>query len=148
MLAVRRLALLLVAAVALAGCGSSGAKKTTTSGGANAKAQIKSAYVKFFAGSTPLSERVALLQNGPRFKPVIQKFANNPLAKNVSVTVSSVTLQGKNNAKVTYVVKFAGNSLPKQTGTAVRESGTWKVGDASLCKLGSLGGKTPSACKS
>jgi hypothetical protein len=30
----------------------------------------------------------------------------------------------------------------------VKENGAWKVGDASLCKLVSLGGSTPSACKS
>ncbi len=66
----------------------------------------------------------------------------------MSATVSSVTLQGANKAKVVYVVKFGGASLPKQTGTAVREGGTWKVGDASLCKLIALGGTTPSACKS
>lgn len=112
------------------------------------KAQIKSAYEKFFAGKTPLDQRVALLQNGSQFKPVIRTFASNPLAKNVSATVSSVTLQGQNKAKVVYVVTFAGTSLPKQTGTAVRQGGTWKVGFASLCKLVSLGGSTPSACKS
>jgi hypothetical protein len=66
----------------------------------------------------------------------------------VSATVSSVTLQGPNKARVVYVVKFGGASLPKQTGVAVRENGTWKVGDASLCKLIALGGTTPSACKS
>jgi hypothetical protein len=64
------------------------------------------------------------------------------------VTVSSVTLQGADNAKVAYVVKFSGSSLPKQNGTAVRENGTWKVGFASLCKLVALGGTTPSACTS
>jgi hypothetical protein len=79
---------------------------------------------------------------------VIQGFASNPLAKNVSVSVSSVTLQGANNAKVVYTVKLGGVGLPKQTGTAVRQNGTWKVGDASLCKLVSLQGSTPSVCKS
>jgi hypothetical protein len=44
-------------------------------------------------------------------------------------------------------VTLAGSALPKQTGTAVRENGTWKVGYASLCKLVSLQGSTPSACK-
>ena len=38
--------------------------------------------------------------------------------------------------------------LPKQTGTAVLQDGTWKVGFASLCKLVALQGSTPSACKS
>jgi ABC-type uncharacterized transport system auxiliary subunit len=156
LLAVRRLAFLLVVGLALAACGGSSKPKTvstlksstTTQNPATEKAEIKSAYEKFFSGKTALSDRVAVLQNGAKFRTVIQAFASNPLAKNVSATVSSVTLQGANNAKVVYQVKFSGSSLPKTTGTAVRENGKWKVGDASLCKLVSLGGSTPSACKS
>jgi hypothetical protein len=131
----------MVAVLALAACGGGGNKSSDT-------AQIKSAYEKFFSGKTSLSDRVALLQNGAKFRSVVQGFASNPLAKNVSASVSSVTLEGSNKAKVVYTVKLAGSSLPKQTGTAVRENGTWKVGDASLCKLISLQGSTPSACKS
>ena len=103
--------------------------------------------MKFFSGKTPVSDRVALLQNGPKFKPVIEAFASNPLAKSASATVSSVTLQRQDKAKVVYTVKVAGAGLPRQTGTAVRENGTWKVGDASLCKLVALQGSTPAACK-
>jgi hypothetical protein len=127
--------------LALAACGSG------HQSGPSAQAQIKSAYVKFFSSKTPTAQRVALLQNGSKFKPLVTSFANNPLAKNVSATVSSVTLQGANKAKVVYDVKVAGASLGKQTGTAVRQNGTWKVGYAGLCKLVALGGKTPSACK-
>jgi hypothetical protein len=144
---VRRLALVLVAALAFAGCGGSSGT-TTTDTTAAARAQIKSAYVKFFSGKTPVSDRVAVLQNGSKFKGLVTSFANNPLAKNVNVTVSSVTLEGGDNAKVVYTVKLGGAGLPKQTGTAVRENGTWKVGYASLCKLVALQGSTPSACKS
>jgi hypothetical protein len=144
---VRRLALVLVAGGALAGCGGSSGT-TTTDTTAAARAQIKSAYVKFFSGKTPVSDRVAVLQNGSKFKGLVTSFANNPLAKNVNVTVSSVTIEGGDNAKVVYTVKLGGAGLPKQTGTAVRENGTWKVGYASLCKLVALQGSTPSACKS
>jgi hypothetical protein len=140
---VKGLALALVVGIALAGCGGS-----SHSSGASAQAQIKSAYARFFAPKTSLSDRVALLQNGPKFRSVIEGFASNPLAKQVTVTVSSVTLQGANNAKVVYQVKFAGTALPTQTGTAVRENGVWKLGDASLCRLVALGGSTPSGCKS
>lgn len=150
---------LVLVAVGLAACGSSKKKAVSTLVGSTTitrpsfspaaeKAQIKSAYEKFFSGKTSLSDRVALLQNGSQFRPVIALFAKNPLAKNVSATVSSVTLHGQNKAKVAYQVKFAGSSLPKQTGTAVRQGGVWKVGFPSLCKLVSLGGTTPSACKS
>jgi hypothetical protein len=148
---VRRLALVLVlvlVAGSLAACGSGGKKSTTSSGPpVNPSAQIKSAYLKFFSSKTPLAQRVALLQNGAKFKTVVQGFASNPLAKNVTATVSTVTLQGPNNAKVVYTVKLAGAGLPKQTGTAVRQDGTWKVGDASLCKLIALQGSVPAVCK-
>jgi hypothetical protein len=143
---VRRLALVVVAGLALAACGSS--SHTSTTGDAAAKAQIKSAYEKFFSGGTSISDRVALLQNGSTFEGVIRGFASLPLAKNVSATVSSVTLQGANSAKVVYTVKLGSAGLPKQTGTAVRQNGVWKVGDAGLCKLVSLQGSTPSVCKS
>jgi hypothetical protein len=146
---VRRLALVVVAGLALAGCGGGHkASSSTTSSTAADKAQIKSAYEKFFSGQTSISDRVALLENGSTFEGVIRGFASLPLAKNVSATVSSVTLQGANSAKVVYTVKLGSAGLPKQTGTAVRQNGTWKVGDASLCKLVSLQGSTPSACKS
>jgi hypothetical protein len=145
---VRRLALVVVAGLPLAGCGGSSHGSTTTNDTAAAQAQIKSAYTKFFSGRTPIPERVAVLQNGPKFKGLVTTFASNPLAKNVNATVSSVTLQGANKAKVVYTVKLGGAGLPTQTGTAVRENGTWKVGDASLCKLVSLQGSTPSVCKS
>jgi hypothetical protein len=135
-----------VAGLALAGCGGS-SHRSTTSNTAAAQAQIRSAYAKFFSGRTAVPERVAVLQNGPKFKGLVTSFAQNPLAKNVNVTVASVTLQGANRAKVVYTVKLGGVGLPKQTGTAVRENGTWKVGDVSLCRLVSLQGRTPSVCK-
>ena len=149
MLAVRRLVPLVVAGLALAGCGGSSHTPTAmTNDTAGAQAQIERAYQKFFSGQASVSDRAAVLQNGGKFKPVIQAFASNPLAKNVSVKVSSVELQGADKANVVYTVKLGSAGLPKQTGTAVRENGTWKVGDASLCKLVSLQGSTPSVCKS
>jgi hypothetical protein len=146
---VRRLALVVVAGLALAGCGGGhmGSTSTTNSTAAD-QAQIKSAYQKFFSGQTSFPDRVALLQDGSKFKGLVTSFANNPLAKNVNVKVSSVVLQGANNAKVVYIVKLGSAGLPKQTGTAVRQNGTWKVGSASLCKLVALQGSTPSVCKS
>jgi hypothetical protein len=143
---VRRLALLVAAGLVLAGCGAS-MHTSTTGNTAAAQAQIKSAYEKFFSGRTSIPDRVAVLQNGSKFKGLVTSFANNPLAKNVGVTVSSVRLQGQDSAKVVYTVKLGGATLPKQTGTAVLQDGTWKVGSASLCRLVSLQGSTPSVCK-
>jgi hypothetical protein len=138
---VKRVAVVVASVLLLAACGGS-------SGGANAKAtaQIKSAYTKFFSPKTSLQGRVALLQDGSRFEPVIRSFASNPAAKQVTVTVSSVTLQGANKAKVVYTVKLAPLSLPKQTGTAVKQNGKWKIGYQSLCNLVALGGSPPPQC--
>jgi hypothetical protein len=130
---------LVVAGLALTACGGS-------SSGSSAEAQIKSAYETFFSPKTSLSGRVAVLQNGAKFKPVIKSFADNPLAQKVTVTVPSVTLQGANKADVVYEIKLAGSALPKQNGTAVRQNGKWKVGYASLCKLVALQGSSPPAC--
>jgi hypothetical protein len=144
---VKRLAIVLALVLTLAACGMS-KHKSTTGNTAAAQAEIKSAYANFFSSKSSVSKRASLLQEGSKFEPLIRTFASNPLASNVSATVSSVMLEGKNKARVVYVVKFGGASLPKQTGTAVRENGSWKVGNASLCKLIALGGTTPSACKS
>jgi hypothetical protein len=136
---VRRLAPVLVAVLALAACGGGG-------GGGSDTDQIKSAYATLFSGKSSVADRVAVLQNGSQFKSLVTSFANNPLAKNVSATVSSVTLQGANKAKVVYTVKLGGSSLPTQTGTAVKQNGTWKVGYLGLCKLVAFGGTTPTVC--
>jgi hypothetical protein len=139
---VRRLALVLgLVALGLAACGSSNHQQRLD------QDKIKSAYETFFSGKSSISDRVAVLQDGPRFKALVTAFASNPLAKNVSASVGKVTLQGKNNAKVTYTVKLGGSALPQQTGTAVRQNGTWKVGYQGLCKLVALSGTTPDVCK-
>jgi hypothetical protein len=137
----------LVAVLTLAGCGGS---SNSTSEGApvSDSARIRTAYETFFSSKTNVPAKIRLLQNGPRFERLVKSFYSNPLAKNVNVTVARIQLQGTRQAKVVYTVKLGGLGLPKQTGTAVKENGTWKVGDASLCKLVSLGGSTPSACKS
>jgi hypothetical protein len=141
---VRRFGALLVVALALAGCGGSSHNTPPPT----AQEKIKSAYQQFFSGKTSIPDRVAVLQNGSKFKGLVTSFASNPLAKNVSVAVSKVMLQGQDNAKVVYTVKFGNASLPTQTGTAVLQDGTWKVGYLGLCKLVALAGTTPSVCKS
>jgi predicted small secreted protein len=138
---VRRLALVLaLVALGLAACGSSNHQQRL------AQDKIKTAYETFFSGKSSIPDRVAVLQDGPRFKALVTSFASSPLAKNVTATVGTVTLQGANKAKVTYTVKLGGSALPKQTGTAVRQDGRWKVGYQGLCKLVALSGTTPAAC--
>ena len=84
----------LLLAGSLAACGSS--MHTSTSGStANAQAQIRSAYEQLFSPQTSLADRVAVLQDGSKFKSVIAGFASNPLAKKVTVDVSKGAAAGR-----------------------------------------------------
>jgi hypothetical protein len=136
------LAVTLLALGAIAGCGSSKASSTS------AAEQVKTTWTTFFEGSTPPAKKVALLQNGQRFAPVIQAEASSPLARQTKVVISKVTLLGSDRAKVTYTITLAGQpALPNQTGIAIRSGGKWQVSDQSFCALLSLQGAVPPACR-
>lgn len=127
---------------------STGASGSGASSGA--VAQITTNWMAFFNSATPTSQRVMLLQNGSTFSSAISAFASNPLAANVTAKVKSVTVTSSTQATVAYDLDGPGGValLANQSGTAVLESGTWKVGDASFCGLLTLaGGTLPSACK-
>jgi hypothetical protein len=161
-------ALGLALAAAVAACSSSSSSPSTTSSSspattaasssapassstASAAAEIKANWEKFFNSSTPTSERVALLQNGSKFTAAITALAKLPLASGIGSTVTAVTVKTPTTAVVTYNITGAGSTLLSgQSGTAVYQDGTWKVGDASLCALFKLvpGGTVPSACSS
>ena len=115
-------------------------------------AQITANWEKFFSSSTPVAEKVTLLQNGSTFAAAIKAFANFPLASSLGAKVTDVTLNSATSATVTYSITTSSGStlLPNQKGTAVYQDGVWKVGDASLCGLFKLipGGTVPSACSS
>lgn len=154
-LAARRIilapALCLALALAVAACSSSNSSSSSSSatGNAAAVAQITANWEKFFSASTPTSQRVALLQNGPAFAVAITGLSH--LVSGLGATVTSVTVTSPTSATVKYNLTASGSSLlPGQTGTAVYENGTWKVADASLCGLIKLvpGGSTPTACSS
>ena len=116
---------------------------------AAAATEITTNWEKFFNASTPTSERVALLQNGAAFAVAISGLSH--LVSGLGATVTSVTVTSPTSATVKYNLTASGsNLLSGQTGTAVYENGTWKVGDASLCGLLKLvpGGSTPTACSS
>jgi hypothetical protein len=114
-----------------------------------AVAQITANWEKFFASSTPVSEKVTLLQNGSVFSGAISGLTG--LVSGLGAKVTGVTLTSPTQATVTYNLTAGGSPLLSgQTGTAVYEGGVWKVGDASLCGLLKLvpGGSTPAACSS
>ena len=117
-----------------------------------AVAQIKANWEKFFAASTPVTEKVKLLQNGAALESAIKAFANFPLASGIGAKVTNVTVSSATKAAVTYNLTSSsgGALLSGQKGVAVYQDGTWKVGDESLCGLFRLipGGTVPSACNS
>ena len=148
-------------AAILAACGGSAnagqtpdpAASQPTSGAA-AESAIKADWVAFFNGKTPHARRVLLLQNGKAFAAMLEQQAKLPMAESASAKVTKVMLVSYTRATVMYAVLIQGKTvLPHQTGTAVYEDGTWKVGVSSFCGLLAMenGGKTsqlPAACRS
>jgi hypothetical protein len=129
------------------------AASSSPAGGNNAAAvaQITANWEKFFNSSTPVSEKVKLLQNGTALQSAIQDLSNLPLASNIGAKVTNVTVNSATSASVTYNITSGGSSLLSgQKGTSVYQGGVWKVGDASLCGLLKLvpGGSVPAACNS
>lgn len=107
---------------------------------------VRRAWSEFFSGSTPAAEKIAVLQDGARFSKIIDGQASSPLAKSASAVVSAVSVHGA-QATVSYTVDFDGEpALTGQTGLAVLQAGTWKVGDASFCALLGLERQHPAAC--
>jgi hypothetical protein len=130
---------------------SSAPASSSSSGNSAAVAEITTNWEKFFNASTPLSQRVALLENGSSFSSAIDSFSKLPLANGIGAKVTGVTVTSATMATVTYsIVSGSTTLLAGQSGTAVNQDGTWKVGDASLCNLFKLipGGSVPAACSS
>jgi hypothetical protein len=112
---------------------------------------ITANWEKFFNAKTPVATRVALLQNGSMFASVIRAQAGSGLAATASAKVSKVIVTSSKQATVKYSILIGGSpALANQSGVAVHQNGTWKVGLASFCGLLTLenSGKTPSVCKS
>jgi hypothetical protein len=131
-----------VAALLLAGCGSSSHPVSTAS-------KVKKDWTEFFAGSTPPSTRVKLLQNGPQFAAVLRQQSGSSFTKDISVTVHKVQVTSSTSATVHYDLFLNGEDvLPGQLGDAVKQSGTWKVSASSFCSLLSLESVHATACPS
>ncbi len=145
-----------------AACGGSSTSSTsspstspaaTASAGGSATQQITANWTAFFNAKTPVAKRVSLLQDGQTFASIIQSQAGGGLAAQATAKVTKVTLVSASQAKVVYSILVGGQSaLANQSGTAVLQNGTWKVGVASFCGLLALenGGSTvslPAACK-
>jgi hypothetical protein len=115
----------------------------------NAKAQITANWEAFFNGKTSAAKKISLLQNGQKFATVINAQAGSGLASSAGAKVTAVVVNSATKATVTYDITLSGaTALGNQTGTAVYEDGTWKVGDVSFCQLLKLenAGSSPSVC--
>src|SRR5580693_8084968 len=132
---------------------SSSAPASTPAGGTAAMSAVSTNWEAFFNAKTPVSKRVSLLQDGSQFQSIIQSQAGSGLAALATAKVTHVTVSSPTQATVTYNILVSGTpELKNQTGTAVLQNGTWKVGVSSFCGLLTLenGGKTsglPAACK-
>jgi hypothetical protein len=116
---------------------------------ANAKAQIKANWEAFFDGQTSAAKKISLLENGQKFASVINAQAGSGLASSAGAKVTAVVVNSATKATVSYDITLSGaTALANQTGTAVYQGGTWKVGDVSFCQLLKLenGGTAPGVC--
>jgi hypothetical protein len=120
------------------------------SAGPDAVASVKANWTAFFDPTTPIAERVSLLQDGAKFKHYLEVQAQPGVAHLTTDQVTAVTLIGS-QATVTYNILVSGASssaLENQSGQAIFSSGTWQVSDADFCTLLTLEnkGKTVPAC--
>lgn len=138
---------------------SSAASSTATASSAagsssSAVTAITTNWTAFFNPSTPNSRRVQLLENGSEFASAITAFSKSPMASAVSSKVDSVSVTSSTKASVKYDLTAAGTPVASgQTGTAVLQNGTWKVGDEVFCGLlkegaSLIGIAVPAACNS
>lgn len=116
--------------------------------GASTKAAVAHAYQIFFNTKTSLSDSVADLQHGDKFRAALNAQSSNPAAKNISAQVTKVQLPSPHVAYVTFDLLSGGSPLLKGThGYAVQEGGTWKVAAQTFCALLQLQNSAPAACK-
>jgi hypothetical protein len=120
---------------------------------AGSVAAITTNWEAFFNAKTPDGKRVNLLQNGSQFASVIRSQSGSFLARFATAKVKSVTVTSPTQATVKYEIFVDGRPQLSQTGTAILQNGTWKVGVSSFCGLLIIEnlGKTkglPTACQS
>jgi hypothetical protein len=129
------------------------ASSTAPAASSAAASTIAANWTAFFSAKTPVAKRTALLEDGQDFTAVIKAQESSGLASAASAKVTKVTVTSPTQATVGYNILVAGQSaLSNQSGTAVLQDGTWKVGLSSFCGLLTLeaGGKTaglPVQCK-
>ena len=128
---------------------SAAASTPAATGTAAAIAAITKNWVTFFNGKTPAATRETLVQDGSQFATVLKAQASSAQSEAAGASVQKVTLTSATQAAVGYTILISGSPvLAGQKGTAVLESGTWKVSLTSFCGLLALqnGGKAVAGC--
>jgi len=161
--------LIALTAWALVSCGSSGGKSSGDTGGgspgnsspgatvattaagtpadAATKAAVTKAFADFFDYQSTAEQSQNALQDGDRFKAVLDQQGTQSYAQKSAASVSSVKLISANTAKVVFTVTVAGQPLlPDADGYAVRIGGSWKVAATTFCSLLTLEGDKADAC--
>nr|WP_251067233.1 hypothetical protein [Streptomyces sp. ISL-36] len=112
-----------------------------------AEAEIIKNWTAFFDPKTPTDEKVELLENGERMRPVLAAFAGDKNAAMTSAKVKGVEFTSPNDANVTYDLLVGGApALPDSKGTSVLQADTWKVSVKTLCGLVQLSGASVPGC--
>ena len=108
---------------------------------AAATARIKTNWKKFFDPATSTKDKQAVLENGDKMGPVLKAFSGDKRGGQVQADVQKVEFTSPTRATVTYSLTLNGaTALPKASGTAVEQGGTWKVSVNTLCALVALSG--------
>jgi hypothetical protein len=140
----------MLALAAAAGCGG-GSKKPAAPRPTRLTPtqQVARTWSAFFDGSTPAATKVALLQNGQKFAPLIHAVASSPLAQQAKAADIKVTLPSATRADVVFTVTLGTQTAATGvTGTAVHVNGKWQVSDHTFCALLRLQtGSSPPVCR-
>jgi hypothetical protein len=100
---------------------------------------VKANWQRFVNGTTPIAQRLSLLQDGQRFASFVHSQENTAIGSLVfstSAKVTAVTLGPAGQANVTFDVFLSGKPLAKNLhGTALYSGGVWRVADTTFCEL-------------
>jgi hypothetical protein len=130
---------------AAAGCSSPKPRPSALSAGK----VIAARWTAFFSPSTPVAQRISLLQDGSEFASIIQATS----AQTSGAQVTKVTALSSSHATVIFTLLTPTAELSGLRGEAVYQNGTWKVAARSFCGLlavenGGNRSSLPTACKS
>jgi hypothetical protein len=110
-------------------------------------AAVTKAFTTFFGGTTTLEQSVEAVQNGSQLADSLAKQLQNPTAKTLTASVTSVALVNADVASVIFTLNSKGAPLlSNQPGYAVLQNGVWKLAAQTYCGLVSAEGQAPAAC--